>query len=127
MKVAAIVQARFNSTRLPGKVMKKIFNKPVIEILLKRLSKSLKINQIILACTENKKDKSIINICKKLKIPIFRGNEKNVLDRYYKAASKFKVDVIVRITGDCPLIDSNLVDDVLKYYVKKKQIMLATL
>ena len=120
MKVAAIVQARFNSTRLPGKVMKKIFNKPVIEILLKRLSKSLKINQIILACTENKKDKSIINICKKLKIPIFRGNEKNVLDRYYKAASKFKVDVIVRITGDCPLIDSNLVDDVLKYYVKKK-------
>ena len=119
-RVLAIVQARFFASRLPGKVLKKINNKTILEILIKRLLKSKKISKIIIACSSNKMDKEIIKIANKVKIDYFIGSEKNVLKRYYLAAKKFKFNNICRITADCPLIDSNIVDLVIKNFFEQK-------
>jgi glutamate-1-semialdehyde 2,1-aminomutase len=115
-KVLAIVQARYNSTRFPGKVLKKINNKTILEILIKRLSRSKYISKIIVACSKNPKDIAILNICKKLGINYYAGSEDDVLDRFYKAAKKYKSENIVRITADCPLLDSKIVDDVINTF-----------
>ena len=116
IEVLAIIQARYNSTRFPGKVLKKINNTTILEILIKRLSKSKYISKIIVACSKNEKDKAILNICKKLGINYFTGSEDDVLERFYKAAKKFKGENIVRITGDCPLIDPQTIDDVISNF-----------
>jgi glutamate-1-semialdehyde aminotransferase/spore coat polysaccharide biosynthesis protein SpsF (cytidylyltransferase family) len=119
-KVLAIIQARYDSKRFPGKVLKKINKKTILEILIKRLLKSNNISKIVVACSKNVKDKSIIDICKKLNIDYFSGSENNVLERFYKAAQKYKGLNIVRITADCPLIDSRIVDEVITNYFYKK-------
>ena len=118
--VLAIIQARYNSTRFPGKVVKKINNKSILEILIKRLSKSKYISKIIVACSKNPKDKTILDICKKLGVNYFTGSENDVLDRFYKAAKKYKGVNIVRITADCPLLDYQIVDDVISNFFLKK-------
>ncbi len=119
-KVLAIVQARYLSSRFPGKVLKKIDGKTILEILVKRLSKSKKISKIIIACSSNRLDKNIIKISKKLGIDYFVGSENNVLSRFYNAAKKYKFENIVRITADCPLIDPGIVDLVINNFFKKK-------
>ncbi len=117
----AIIQARYNSSRLPGKVCKKIIkNFSVIETIILRLKKSKKIDQIVLSTSSNINDKKIIQICKRLKIKFFIGSENDVLDRFYKTALKFKADNIVRITSDCPLVDPLLIDDFIKKFLEKK-------
>ncbi len=108
--ISVIVQARYSSTRFPGKIIKKINNTTLLEILIKRLLRSKKINSIIIACTKNKLDDEIINVCKKYNVKIFRGSENDVRSRYLKASKKYKVQNIVRITSDCPLIDHKLMD-----------------
>ena len=108
--ISVIVQARYSSTRFPGKIIKKINNTTLLEILIKRLLRSKKINSIIIACTKNKLDDEIINVCKKYSVKIFRGSENDVRSRYLKASKKYKVQNIVRITSDCPLIDHKLMD-----------------
>jgi len=118
--VLAIIQARYNSTRFPGKVIQKIDNKTILEILIKRLSKSKYISKIIVACSKNPKDKTILDICKKLGVNYFTGSENDVLDRFYKAAKKYKGVSIVRITADCPLLDYQIVDDVISNFFLKK-------
>ncbi len=117
-RIVAIIQARHNSSRLPGKILKKIKNQTLIEILLKRISLSKKIDKVVIATTKSKKDDSLIKILKKNKIDFFRGEENNVLKRYYDTARKFKAEVIVRLTGDCPLIDPKIVDQVINLYLK---------
>jgi len=119
-KVLAIVQTRYLSSRFPGKVLKKIDDKTILEILIKRLSKSKKISKIIIACSSNSLDKNIIKISKKLGIDYFVGSENNVLSRFYNAAKKYKFENIVRITADCPLIDPGIVDLVINNFFKKK-------
>ena len=115
MKNLAIVQARIGSTRLPFKVLKKIGRKRVIEILLDRLLESKKTDKVIVAIP--KKNNSVLKkLLIKNKINFFAGSEKNVLERYYKAALKFKGENIIRITSDCPLIDAKLVDQTIKLY-----------
>jgi glutamate-1-semialdehyde aminotransferase/spore coat polysaccharide biosynthesis protein SpsF (cytidylyltransferase family) len=118
-RVLAIIQARYNSARFPGKVVKKINNKTVLEILIKRLSGSEYVSKIIVACSKNPKDMAILNICKKLGINYFVGSEDDVLDRFYKAAKKYKGENIVRITADCPLIDPCIVDEVINIFFSK--------
>lgn len=113
MKTLGIVQARMNSTRLPGKVLKKIDGIPLIEILLYRLSRSKKLDSIILATSENHENDILVEEVERLGFEVFRGNEDDVLDRYYKAAMNYHPNAVVRITGDCPIIDSDLVDDVI--------------
>ena len=120
MEVLAIVQARTNSSRLPGKILKKINNNTIIEILLKRLSKSKILDKIVVSTTTEKSDDDLVDIIKKNNFDVFRGSEKNVLDRFYKTALKYKAKNIVRITGDCPLIDAQIVDKLIKFHLKKK-------
>ena len=119
-KVLAIVQARYDSTRFPGKVLKKINNKTILEILIKRLSKSKHISKIVVACSSNILDKKIIELCTKIGIDYFVGSENNVLKRFYYAAQKFGGENIVRITGDCPLIDFQIIDKVIENFFSKK-------
>lgn len=115
-----IIQARTGSKRLPAKVLMKYNHKTLIEIMLLRLLKVFKKEKIILVTTKLKEDDILIDICKKLNIKTFRGSTSNVLDRYIKAALKFKTNNIVRLTGDCPLIDPILIKKMLKIYFKKK-------
>ena len=119
-KVLAIIQARYESSRFPGKVLKKINNRTILEIIILRLKKSKNITKIIVACSNNKKDKEIIKICRKLNIQYFVGDENNVLKRYYYAAKKYNAKNIVRITSDCPLIDYTIVDKVIENFFLKK-------
>lgn len=116
----AIVQARMGSIRLPNKVMYRVNGKTLIEILLHRLSKTKLINKVILATTDSVKDDVLSDFVHNLGYDVYRGNEQDVLDRYYQAAKKYKADNIIRITGDCPLIDGQLVSDVVKKFLDEK-------
>ena len=117
MKIVAIIQARMGSTRLPGKVLKKIAGKPAIEILLARLSRSELINEICVATSDDIKNDQLSDVIERLGYLVVRGSETNVLQRYSDAASVTAADIIVRITGDCPVVDPKLVDQVIKMYL----------
>jgi spore coat polysaccharide biosynthesis protein SpsF len=116
LKVSAIIEARSNSTRLPNKVLLKINKKTVLEHLVNKIKKSKNLNEIIIATTTNKIDEAIVKIAKKLKVKFFRGEENNVLKRVIDTSNFFKVDTIVRITSDCPLVDINLVDQYINIF-----------
>ena len=118
-KVLAVVQARVGSTRLPGKVLKKVNGKPLIEILFHRLAQSKKIDKIILATSVNKENDPLERKIKKLGYDVFRGSENDVLGRYYNAAKPYSPKSIVRITGDCPIIDPAIIDEVISLYEKE--------
>ena len=118
--IAAIIQARIGSTRLPGKVLSDIEGKPLIWHIIERLKKAKKINKIILATTERKEDKKLISIAKGSAIDFYAGNEKDVLDRFYQAAKENRVNVIVRITSDDPFKDPKIIDKFLGYFLKNK-------
>jgi spore coat polysaccharide biosynthesis protein SpsF len=120
MKVVAIIQARMGSTRLPGKVLKKIFGKPVILWDLDRISLSKLINDIVVAIPYAKENDVMVDIIKEYsnKIKITRGSENDVLDRYYQAAMQTNADVVVRITSDCPLIDPVVIDQVISQFLE---------
>ena len=109
-----------SSTRLPGKVLLKVKNKTILDHLVKRIKLVNKINKIIIATTTNKNDQKIVNWCQKKKINYFRGSEKNVLERVFLTAKKYKLDIIVLITGDCPIIDHNLISETLNVFLKNK-------
>ena len=117
-KVHCIVQCRLSSRRLPSKIFFPGPTKPLIGHLIERLNYSKKINKVIIATTKNKKDSYIFNYFKKRNIHVFRGDELNVLERYYMCAKKFNSDIIVRVTSDCPLMDYRVIDQMLNYYKK---------
>lgn len=123
MKVVAIIQARMTSTRLPGKVLKTVLEKPLLEYQLERVSSSKLIDEIVVATTINKSDDPIIKLCNKLGVLTYRGSEEDVLSRYYEAAKQFNADVIVRLTSDCPLIDPEIIDQVIKLYITQKDVL----
>ena len=116
-KITAIIQVRTNSQRLPKKVLKKILNKPMIWYVLKRIKRIKQIEQIVIATTMEKNDNTIVEIAKKNRVPVFRGENLDVLDRFYNCAKKFNADPIIRITSDCPLIDPFLVDEIIDFYL----------
>ncbi len=116
MKTIAIVQARMGSTRLPNKVMKPIRGIPMIEILLSRLALAKEVDQIIVATSVDERNLPLVEHVRKLGYACEQGSENDVLDRYVQAAKKHQADVVVRITGDCPLIDPGLVDQVIAAY-----------
>lgn len=120
MKILAIVQARMGSSRLPGKVMRHIDGRPMIELLLRRLARADLIDQVIVATTLNDNECDLIKHVSKLGFDVFQGSENDVLGRYYQAAKKYSADVVVRITGDCPLVDPSLVDDIVTAYLSKQ-------
>ena len=118
MKTIAIIQARMGSTRLPNKVMKTINGVPMIGLLLKRLGAAKKIDKIILATSVSKNNQPLVEYVKNLGYQVFQGSENDVLERYYDACKDIKPDAVVRITGDCPLVDPNLVDEVVDAFHK---------
>jgi spore coat polysaccharide biosynthesis protein SpsF len=120
MKVVAIIQARTGSTRLPGKVLKKINGITMLERVVERVKLSKEIDDLTIATSIEKNDDKIEALAKRFGVKCFRGNHHDVLDRYYKCAKKNKVDIIVRITADCPLISPHVIDKVIKAYFSKK-------
>ena len=118
MKIIAIIQARMGSTRLPGKMMLDLYGKPVIERVFERIKPSHFINEIWLATTINPEDDVLVDWAQKNKIKFFRGSSDDVLDRFYQAAAPIQADAIVRITGDCPLHDFQVIDKVIAEYVQ---------
>ncbi|GAB6100049.1 NTP transferase domain-containing protein [Halanaerocella petrolearia] len=115
-KVAAIIQARMGSTRLPGKVMKNLCGQSVLAHVIERVKQSDLIDEIIIATTVLDKDDVIVDESKNYDVKYYRGSEENVLSRYYYAAKENNIDTIVRITSDCPLIDPFVVDEIIKSY-----------
>ena len=113
MNCLAVVQARMGSTRLPDKVMLPVGGVPMIELLLSRLSRARKIHRIVLATTLDARNEPLVKHVSDLGFAVFRGSEADVLDRYFHATEDFAPDVVVRITGDCPLVDPALVDEVI--------------
>lgn len=108
--ILIICQARYSSNRLPGKVMKNIFDNPLLWYVIKRLEQVKIPNRLIIATATSKSNQGIINFAKNLNLNYFARSEDDVLDRYYKTAKKFNGDIIVRITSDCPLIDPDIID-----------------
>lgn len=117
MKVGIIIQARMGSTRLPGKVMKKIADKTILGHVISRVKQCKLVDEIIIATTTLKKDDIVVNEAAQNNVKWFRGSEDDVLSRYYFAAKDNNLDVIVRITADCPLIDPIVTDEIIKYYI----------
>ena len=114
----AIIQARMGSTRLPGKIFKLLSGKPVLWHCANRLKQSKNLNDIVIATTKKNEDDPVVEFCKNNKINLYRGNENDVLDRYYQCAKSFKSDPIVRISADSPVIDPTIVDEVLEQFLK---------
>ncbi|MBD3109666.1 glycosyltransferase family protein [Bacillus sp. AGMB 02131] len=118
MKVVAIIQARMGSTRLPGKVLKQVMNKPLLDYQIERLKRAKMLDDIVIATTVIERDKEIVRYCEERSLSYFKGSEQDVLSRYYEAAQNVNADVIVRITSDCPIIDPAVVDDVISHFLQ---------
>lgn len=116
MKTVAIVQARMGSTRLPNKVMKLINGKPMIELLLARLNRSTEIDEIIVATSVDACNQPLVEHVVKTGYRCYQGDENDVLDRYMQAGKKAGAEIVVRITGDCPLVDPALVDTAIRRF-----------
>ena len=116
--IAAIIQARMSSTRLPNKTLMNILGKPLLWHVLERIKKSKLIDKIVIATTFNPKDKAIVDFANNYNVEVFQGDENDVLDRFYNVARKIKTDTIVRITPDCPLICPEIIDKVISEYLK---------
>lgn len=117
-KIDVIIQARMNSKRLPNKALLKIGDKPMLHHVVKQTQASKYVNNVIIATTRSEKDKKIINFCKKNGLKYFCGSSNNVLDRYYKCASLYSCDPVIRISSDCPFIDPNVIDKIILKFFK---------
>ncbi len=120
MSTIIIVQARMGSKRLPGKVMKQIVGIPVIGLIFKRLKKIKEANKIVFAISKNKENEPLKEYLRKNKANYFCGKEHDVLNRFYRVAKKYKAKIVVRITGDNPLVDFRIVDNFIKKFKKKR-------
>ena len=116
MKIVLIVQARMNSTRLPGKVLLPVMGRPMLAYQLDRLKNVKYASEIVIATSDNNCDDSIVEYCEQNNVAFYRGSESDVLSRFINAATKFKADIVVRLTADCPLIDPAVIDQVIAVY-----------
>lgn len=114
MTVGAIIQARMGSTRLPGKVLVDIEGAPMLARVIERSRRARTIDRLVVATTTKSEDDPIAACGRELGVDVFRGNENDVLDRYYQAARHCGFDVVARITSDCPLVDPGLMDEVIQ-------------
>jgi spore coat polysaccharide biosynthesis protein SpsF len=114
--IVAIIQARMGSTRLPGKVLEKVNGIPLLKIMLDRVALSKRINQVVIATSTLPNDDQIVEFCRNEGVEVFRGSEEDVLSRYFECATKYGATAVVRLTSDCPLIDPDVIDDVVKLF-----------
>lgn len=108
------------STRLPGKVLKDLEGETVLSRCVKRVRRARLINEVLVATTDRAADDAIVAECKKIGVPVSRGDQDDVLDRYFRAAQLTKADVVVRITSDCPLIDPEITDKTVAAFLESK-------
>ncbi len=118
MKVVAVIQARMGSTRLPGKVLKDLSGKTVLARVVERVRRAKLINEVMVATTDLAADDAIVAECRKIPVMVSRGDQEDVLDRYFRAAQLGKADVVVRITSDCPLIDPQVTDKTIAAFLE---------
>ena len=115
--IGCIIQARMGSSRLPGKaLMKSDSGKPLLYYVINQLRYCSKVKNLVIATTTNQEDDEIEKFANNNSINVFRGKEKDVLDRYFQCAKKYSFSTIVRITADCPLIDPQIVDKVIEQF-----------
>ncbi len=119
MNIVAIIQARMGSERLPGKMMKKISGKPLLEHIINRVAASKKIRNIIVATSDKIEDRPIINLSKRLSFPYFAGSELDVLSRFIGAGRAVSADIVIRICGDNPLLDIEYLDEMIDSHIFK--------
>ncbi len=116
MKTLAILQARISSTRLPGKVLLPILGKPMLLRQIERLKRGSGYDELIVATSDDPSDDGLATICENYGIECFRGSLNNLLDRIVRAARPYRPEAVVRLTGDCPLADHVLIDQVINYF-----------
>jgi len=117
--ISVIIQARMGSERLFGKVLMEVAGRPLLDYMIERVNWSCLIDQVIIATTTSSKDDKIVQWCQENSVKFYRGDEEDVLGRYYRAAKECGASIIVRVTSDCPLIDPEVLDEVIQCYLDK--------
>jgi spore coat polysaccharide biosynthesis protein SpsF len=117
-KVLIIIQARMGSERLPGKVLKEINSSTILEIIINRMKRSIYVDEVVVATTSKNEDDAILDLCKKLGVAVYRGSENDVFSRYLQASRIYNGEVIVRVTGDNPLTDPGLMDQMIDEHTR---------
>jgi spore coat polysaccharide biosynthesis protein SpsF len=116
MRTCAIIEARMSSSRLPGKILLPVLGEPLLALLIERLKRVPSLDKIVVATTSNVTDDPVEDLAFRIGVGCFRGSEEDVLSRVLLAAKQYSCDVIVEITGDCPLIDPEIVDNLIRIY-----------
>ena len=117
-RVVLIIQARMSSSRLPGKSMLPLANKPLVFRMVERLKKCKRINEIVIATSDLPEDQVLVELANELKVSYFQGNLLDVRDRYLKSAEKFQADFIIRIPADNPMPDANEIDKLIEFHLE---------
>ncbi|MDX7899084.1 glycosyltransferase family protein [Aeromonas media] len=115
--ILGILQARASSSRLPGKVLKPLLGEPMLARQIERLKRSTRLDQLVVATSDQADDLAIAALCTQLGVPCFRGPLDDVLQRFHLAAQAFGPSQIVRLTGDCPLADPALIDELIELHL----------
>ena len=110
--IVAVIQARLGSSRLPGKMLMDLGGKPVIVRTIERVRRARLLDRVVLATTESEQDRRLAAAAREHGVEVFTGSEEDVLDRFYQAAKAASAQVCVRVTGDCPLVDPDVIDQV---------------
>ena len=113
----AILQARCSSSRLPGKVLKPILGEPMLSRHIERLRRARRIDRLVVATSEEASDNPLADLCRRLGVDCFRGSLHDVLDRFYRAAAPYRPEHLLRLTGDCPLADPDVIDATVDFHL----------
>lgn len=116
LQIVTIIQARTGSTRLPDKILLPLANAPLLYRMYQRVASSKLTGTIVIATTTDSNDDKVAELCKEYNLNCFRGHPTDLLDRHYKAALKFNADAVVKIPSDCPIIDKDIIDQVISFY-----------
>jgi spore coat polysaccharide biosynthesis protein SpsF len=122
MNIVCTIEARMNSSRFPGKILKKICGKTILEILINQVKMSKRLNNVVVATTKNKNDSAIIKVCQKNNVNFYRGSENNVLKRLVETGIFYQADIIVQLTSDNPFIDPEMLDYMINFFLLSKKI-----
>ncbi len=117
MRAVVIIQARMGSTRLPGKVLRPIVGHPMLWHIVQRVRQTRGLTEVVVATSDQPSDEPLRAFCRSADIPCFAGSENDVLDRFYRAAKQHDGDPLIRITGDCPFVDPELVGSLIGLYM----------
>ncbi len=120
-RIVGVIQARLGSTRLPKKVLAPVGTKPMLWHLVRRLRASEQLNEVIVATADTPENRPIVDICEAEGIPCYAGSEADLVDRFYQSGLAYGADALVRITGDCPLVDPDVVDRMVSHYLAQPE------